>query len=61
VIVVALRELHHAKGHDPGFGLRLLEQILPADLNARSKLRFAPSGLVCRVDLPMSSQVLRTD
>ncbi|WP_456686456.1 PAS domain-containing protein [Bradyrhizobium sp. P5_C11_2] len=42
-----------------GFGLLLLEQILPADLNARSKLRFESSGLVCRVDLPMSSQVLQ--
>ncbi|WP_336491714.1 PAS domain S-box protein [Methylobacterium nigriterrae] len=43
-----------------GFGLRLLEQILPTDLKGRSKLRFAPSGLVCHVDLPMSSQVLQT-
>jgi PAS domain S-box-containing protein len=42
-----------------GFGLRLLEQILPTELGARSQLRFVPSGLVCRVDLPMTSQVLR--
>jgi PAS domain S-box-containing protein len=42
-----------------GFGLRLLEQILPGDLNGRSKLRFAPSGLLCRVDLPVFSRTLQ--
>jgi len=42
-----------------GFGLRLLEQILPGDLNGRSKVRFPPSGLLCRVDLPLSSRTLR--
>lgn len=42
-----------------GFGLRLLEQILPGDLNGRSKLRFAPGGLLCRVDLPVSSRTLQ--
>jgi PAS domain S-box-containing protein len=42
-----------------GFGLRLLEQILPKDLNGRSKVRFPPSGLLCRVDLPVSSRTLQ--
>ncbi|GEP07489.1 PAS domain-containing protein [Methylobacterium oxalidis] len=41
-----------------GFGLKLLEQILPADLAARSQVRFVPSGVLCRIDLPMSAQVM---
>ncbi|MGH1588768.1 PAS domain-containing protein [Methylobacterium phyllosphaerae] len=42
-----------------GFGLRLLEQILPRDLNGRSKVRFPSTGLLCRVDLPVSSRTLQ--
>jgi PAS domain S-box-containing protein len=40
-----------------GFGLQLLEKILPADFNGRSKVRFLSSGLLCQVDLPMSPQI----
>ncbi|MGH1569566.1 PAS domain-containing protein [Methylobacterium sp. P31] len=42
-----------------GFGLRLLQQILPGDLSGRSKVRFPPSGLLCRVDLPVSARTLQ--
>ncbi|MHB2206445.1 PAS domain-containing protein [Methylobacterium sp. CM6257] len=41
-----------------GFGLRLLAQILPTDVNGRSKLRFLPDGLLCRIDIPASSRAM---
>lgn len=36
-----------------GFGLRVLERVLPADLNGRVKLEFPAGGLVCTIEAPL--------
>lgn len=37
-----------------GFGVRLLERALGADLGGEVKLRFEPAGLVCEIEAPAS-------
>jgi two-component sensor histidine kinase len=37
-----------------GFGTRLIERSLAHDLNGEVKIQFAPLGLVCTVDAPLS-------
>ena len=39
----------------PGFGSRLIERSLAAQLGARVKLDYAPTGLVCTIDAPLSA------
>ncbi|MCZ8548323.1 PAS domain S-box protein [Mesorhizobium qingshengii] len=41
-----------------GFGSRLLERGLAADLEAEVALEFQPQGLVCRIDAPLAAGVL---
>ena len=40
-----------------GFGMELLKRTLPYDLNASVSLDFEPTGLACRLRLPLSSTV----
>ena len=40
-----------------GFGSRLLERGLAADLNGRVEMRFQPDGLECDIDVPVAPQV----
>ncbi|MEA1832894.1 PAS domain-containing protein [Methylobacterium durans] len=42
-----------------GFGTTLLERVLPADLGARTHLRFAPEGFACRIEVPLAEPGLR--
>ena len=37
------------------FGSRLIEQALPGQLNGAARLQFLPTGLVCGVNIPLSS------
>lgn len=44
------------------FGSRFIEQALPGQLHGQARLVFEPSGLVCHVNIPMSSlQERRSD
>ena len=48
----------HANGKLPkperhGFGMELLTQVLPYDLDAKTKMDFAPDGLRFSMDLPL--------
>lgn len=38
-----------------GFGLRLIERALAADLSARVSLAFTPGGLTCAIDAPLAA------
>ena len=38
-----------------GFGSRLLEQGLAAELDGKVKLEFRPGGVRCRMELPMQA------
>jgi two-component sensor histidine kinase len=40
-----------------GFGLTLLEQTLPYELDAEVTVTFALRGLTCRIRLPLTEQV----
>lgn len=40
--------------HRRGFGTRLLEHALCRELDAEVDLSFAPSGVVCRLQVPLS-------
>lgn len=42
-----------------GFGLRLIEQSVAFDLDGTVRFDFAPVGLVCTIDLPLSNKVVR--
>ena len=44
-----------------GFGRDLIEQGLPYDLGAVTSLDFAPGGVRCTVELPLSGRVLALD
>ncbi|MBF9233650.1 PAS domain-containing sensor histidine kinase [Microvirga alba] len=39
-----------------GFGVRLIERSLVQDLQGRAQIDFAPSGVVCKVDIPLLPQ-----
>ncbi|MEH3147636.1 MAG: PAS domain-containing protein [Methylobacterium frigidaeris] len=49
------------QGYPPrrGFGLGVLEQRLPHDLDARTAVAFTPRGLACRIALPLTPRVVR--
>jgi two-component sensor histidine kinase len=38
-----------------GFGSRLIERQLPLEFDGRAVLDFAPAGLVCRLDIPLTA------
>jgi two-component sensor histidine kinase len=38
-----------------GFGLRLIELSLSQNLHGRSQIRFAPSGILCELDVPLAA------
>lgn len=38
-----------------GFGLRVLQRILPADLNGEVNLSYLPSGVVCTIEAPLET------
>jgi len=40
-----------------GFGTRFIEQSVAADLEGVARFEFAPGGLVCTLDLPLTSKV----
>ena len=40
-----------------GFGLRMIERALAADMSGGAKLEFAPEGLVCRIDATLATGV----
>jgi two-component system CheB/CheR fusion protein len=40
-----------------GFGVEMLEETLPFELNARSELHFESTGFRCRISLPLNAQV----
>ena len=44
-----------------GFGTELLERTLEYDLKSRTLLDFAPSGLICTVEVPLTDGVLAGD
>jgi two-component sensor histidine kinase len=37
-----------------GFGSRLIERSLALDLNGEARIEYAPTGLVCSVEAPLS-------
>ena len=39
----------------PSFGSRLIERSLPGQLAGEARLRFEPTGVVCEVNIPLSS------
>ncbi len=39
----------------PGFGTRLIERSLAAQLGASVKMNYEPTGLVCTIDAPLSA------
>ncbi|WP_336489848.1 sensor histidine kinase [Methylobacterium nigriterrae] len=41
-----------------GFGLTLFERVLPYELQAQASLSFAPTGLSCTIELPLSERVV---
>ena len=41
-----------------GFGIAVLEQTLPYELNARSELHFGGTGFRCRIRLPVNDQII---
>jgi len=43
-----------------GFGTRLVERSIEADLSGHVDLRFEPGGLVCRISIPLPADALRT-
>jgi len=42
-----------------GFGFRMIERALAADLAGRARLDFEPDGLVCRIDASLSDAAPR--
>lgn len=42
--------------HRRGFGLELIERVLPYELGARTQLTFAPGGVRCEIHLPLSER-----
>ena len=38
-----------------GFGMQLIEQSLPAQLNGKAQVRFDPHGIVCDLEFPFSA------
>jgi two-component sensor histidine kinase len=42
------------KPRQKGFGSRLLESALCRELGARVELTFAPSGVVCEIETPLT-------
>jgi len=38
-----------------GFGSRLIERSLAQDLDANVRIDFAPTGLVCSIDVPLAA------
>jgi two-component system, chemotaxis family, CheB/CheR fusion protein len=41
-----------------GFGIEMLEETLPFELQARTELNFASTGFRCRIRLPITDQVM---
>ena len=40
------------------FGLTLLEHVLPYELQAEVSLHFAPAGLSCTMELPLTARIV---